>query len=125
MSSTLGNVASPLGQFLISHSTVSTAVNHEINVTATAPTVYDVTATVAGTAAAYLKISEANAAGNGVDTNIPDFKLYFPAGATTSYIIGTGLPVATGLTFWVSTTLASGSTQSAPADTVSLKIVAQ
>jgi hypothetical protein len=125
MSSTLGNVASPLGQFLISHSTVSTAVSHEVNVTGTAPTLYDVSGTVGGTAAAYLKISEANAAGNGVDQNIPEFKLYFPAGETTSYIIGTGVPVATGLTFWVTTTQASGSTQSAPADTVNLKIVAQ
>ena len=124
MASTLGNVATPLGQFLVSHSTSGTTVSHEVNATGTAPTLYDVTATVNGSAAAYFKSNESTGAASGADVNSPDMKLYFPSGTTTSYIIGTGLPVATGLTFWVTTTQASGTAQSVPTDTVTIKIVA-
>ena len=124
MSSTLGNVASPLGKFLISHTASGTSVSHEVHVTATAPTVYDVTADVSGTTAVYVKISEADQAGNGVDTNIPDMKLYFPSGTKTSYVIGRGIGIADGLSFWVSETQANGSAQTAPTSSVSVKIVA-
>jgi len=82
---------------------------------------FNISAIEAGTAIA---LAQSTGAASGVDVNSPDMKLYFPSGTTTSYIIGTGLPVATGLTFWVTTTQASGTAQSVPTDTVTIKIVA-
>jgi hypothetical protein len=123
MASTLGTVASPLGQFLITHST-STAISVENNVTSTAPTVYNIVITNDSSSAAYLKISEAASVAD-ADAANPDFKFYSPANSTVSYINGTGQAVATALTFWVTSTQANATTQGVPADTVSVRIVAQ
>ncbi|QDP58851.1 MAG: hypothetical protein Unbinned80contig1000_60 [Prokaryotic dsDNA virus sp.] len=123
MASTLGTVASPLGQFLITHST-GTSISVENNVTGTAPTLYNIVITNNSSVSAYLKIAETQSVAN-ADVANPDFKFFAPANSTVSYINGTGQPVATALTFWVTSTQANATTQGVPADTVTVRIVAQ
>ena len=123
MASTLGTVASPLGQFLITHSTVTSSISVENNVTGTAPTVYNIVIKNNSSSAAYLKIAEAASVSN-ADAANPDFKIYSPANATVSYVIGAGVPVATALTFWITSTQANATTQGIPADTITVRIVA-
>ena len=123
MASTLGNVAAPLGQFLISHTSSTIATNGEANVTGTAPTMYNCTITNNNSSAVYVKIHEATSVTPA--SHIPNFKLYAPASSTVSYVFSSGIGVLNGLSFWVTSTSASGATQGIPSDTVTVKIVAQ
>ena len=52
-----------------------------------------------------------------------EIKLYFPAGSTVSYLLGSGYAMEVGLSYWITVTTASGEAQVAPADNVTVKIL--
>ena len=116
MPSTVSSVADPLAAKLIKHTGDTTTVTAEDDVTGTAPTLYGL-----GTTAGYFKADESQNA-TAASTQ-EELKLYAPAGKTVSYLVGEGHAHATGLSYWITTTTVSGSAQTAPSDSVTVKIL--
>ncbi len=121
MASTVSTVADPLAARLIKHTADTTTVTAEDNVRGAAPTIYGIQLENLGTTAAYFKADESTNATASSSTE--ELKLYAPAGTTVSYLVGTGHAHATGLSYWITTTSVSGSAQTAPSDSVTVKIL--
>lgn len=70
--------------------------------------------------AAYLRIVDA---ASNVSTNTTDdYRFYAPAGETATYVCEVGMPMATGLAYWC-TTSAADQNATAPTNPVSIKIL--
>tara|TARA_R100001082_G_C4284168_1_gene125252 strand:- start:295 stop:669 length:375 start_codon:yes stop_codon:yes gene_type:complete len=58
------------------------------------------------------------------NSTVPDWVYYFPVGKAVSYTIGAGIAYSSGLSFWTTSTVASGSAQTDPAVDVTVRILA-
>ena len=121
MASTVSSVADPLAAKLIKHIGDTTTVTAEDDVTGNTSTVYGFQGENLGTTAAYLKIDDSTDAT--AATSQEEIKLYFPAGSTVSYLLGSGYAMEVGLSYWITTTAASGGAQTAPSDSVTVKLL--
>lgn len=72
--------------------------------------------------ASYVKLADNSNATSG--STVPDFVFYFPLGRAVSYIVGDGHAYTAGISFWGTSTVASGSTQTEPASDVTVRILA-
>ena len=123
MAGTVADVSTPLGTKRVIDSTTDTNSNAaEDNVVSGATTVYYVEIDNGNNSSAtYVKLH--NATNSTPDSSVPEHVLYAPGSSKTVYVIETGLAFATGLSFWGTSTQASGSTQTDPGESVPSKIL--
>ena len=122
MASTVSSVADPLAAKFIKHTGSTTTVAAEDHVPGTGSnTTYGFQCENLGTAAAYLKLDDSTNAT--AASSQEEIRLYAPAGSTVSYLVGSGFIFGAGISYWITTTAASSTTQTAPSDSVTVKIL--
>ena len=108
MSATLATVASPLADKLVT--LVLSTSTEEDNVTGASGTLYGIEIdNTLNTVACYAKF--VNTADVTSASNSPMWKFYGPASTKQTYLIPAGSPFSVGLSGWVTTTTANGTTQ--------------
>tara|TARA_R100000152_G_C6782069_1_gene218244 strand:- start:9872 stop:10243 length:372 start_codon:yes stop_codon:yes gene_type:complete len=122
MAVTKADVADNLATFLITDTDADTTA--EANVTGnTSGNIYCVYGDNSkNQLASYVKIADNSSATS--SSTVPDFVFYFPTGRAVSYIVGDGHAYSSGVSFWGTSTVASGSSQTEPASLFTVRILA-
>ena len=117
------SIGDNLADFLITD-TLANAQSANANVTGkTSGKYYCVHASnAAGQVPLYVKIVDNTTATP--NSTVPDWVYYFPTGSAVSYIVGAGIAYSSGLSFWTTSTVASGSSQTDPSIDVTVRILA-